>query len=49
MKEYVVIPDSLLKKTPELAKYLKMSYDVRENPEAKTDQQENKFALVTSN
>ena len=27
MKEYVVVPDSLLKKTPELAKYLKMSYD----------------------
>jgi TfoX/Sxy family transcriptional regulator of competence genes len=26
MKEYVVVPDSLLKKTPELAKYLAMSY-----------------------
>lgn len=27
MKEYVVVPDSLLKKTPELAKYLAMSFD----------------------
>jgi hypothetical protein len=27
MKEYVVVPDSLLKKTAELAKYLAISYD----------------------
>jgi hypothetical protein len=27
MKEYVVVPDSLLKKTTELAKYLAISYD----------------------
>jgi hypothetical protein len=27
MKEYAVVPDSLLKKTRELAKYLAISYD----------------------
>lgn len=27
MKEYVVVPDSLLKRTAELAKYLAISYD----------------------
>jgi hypothetical protein len=35
MKEYVVIPDSLLKKTTELAPYLAISYDYAKTLKAK--------------
>jgi TfoX/Sxy family transcriptional regulator of competence genes len=42
MKEYVVIPDSLLKKTSELAKYLAMSYDYAKTLKPKPTKKPNK-------
>jgi hypothetical protein len=35
MKEYVAVPDALLKKTSELRKYLAMSYEYAQTLKAK--------------